>query len=118
MLSDIVDIKADNFGAPYSSARSKMMQWLMVLSVWLITACEQQQNVQLYKDAFKQGLLKICQQKQECVELVEQHFEQCIDDSVVSDMLQTALDSIASEKNRLIADQVMECITAEINQPE
>ncbi|MCO7224601.1 hypothetical protein [Pleionea sp. CnH1-48] len=79
--------------------------------VGLLVGCEQQPDpVELYKEAYKQGLANACRQHGVCLSDVEKAFDQCIDEMAVKDMLASSTEEEKTHKNTLIAQQTSECI--------
>ena len=75
----------------------------------LIIGCTDQHALNKYKQTYKQGLIKLCGEAKDCKELIEQRFDQCLDESLVREMI--AADSKEQERlNQTIVEKTMDCI--------
>lgn len=75
----------------------------------LIIGCTDQHALNKYKQTYKQGLIKLCGEAKDCKELIEQRFDQCLDESLVREMI--AAESKEQQKlNQDIVDKTMDCI--------
>jgi hypothetical protein len=75
----------------------------------LLIGCTDQHALNKYKQTYKQGLIKLCGEAKDCKELIEQRFDQCLDDSLVRDMIKA--ESKEQERlNQTIVEKTMDCI--------
>ncbi len=82
---------------------------LTFASLLLIASCSDELAVEKFKQTYKKGLIGLCSKDTACIDLIETHFERCIDTQQVYEM-------IRSEKgkqdllNEVIVERTMKCI--------
>ena len=64
---------------------------------------------EVFKSTYKTGLVKMCQKDRDCIDLIEGHFDECIDQTLVDKMI-AAAEEEKTEINARIADTTMKCI--------
>ncbi|PWK53065.1 hypothetical protein [Pleionea mediterranea] len=75
----------------------------------LLIGCTDQHALNKYKQTYKQGLIKLCGEAKDCKELIEQRFDQCLDESLVRDMI-AAKPEEQEQLNKNIVEKTMACI--------
>ncbi len=83
----------------------------MVISVsCFIFACDSSEKLtQQYKQSYFEGLVRLCENKKSCIEIINKHFEQCLNMTQVKQMLAAKGDK-QTELNQEIVNNTMACI--------
>ena len=85
---------------------------LILLAALALQGCTLAGSVALYKYRFKDRLLALCENDETCVTDVDTHFERCLDNVAVGEMILTVDVKRSREMNRALQTDAILCINA------
>ena len=85
---------------------------LFLLVALTLQGCTLAGSVAIYKDRFKDRLLALCEKDETCITDVGTHFDRCLDNIAVGEMILTVDVERSSEMNRALQTDTILCINA------
>lgn len=84
----------------------------MLLAILTLQGCSLAGSVAIYKHKFKSRLIELCDKDETCTADVDTHFQQCLDELAVGEMIITVDIDRSNELNRSLQKETILCINA------
>ena len=92
------------------SRRIYKINALVLLAALTLQGCTLAGSVAIYKYRFKDRLLALCEKDETCVTDVDTHFDRCLDNVAVGEMILTVDVKHSREMNRALQSDTILCI--------